>query len=70
MLNSLSVGFRKERSLKNKKKFVVTITSLDPHISEGNYDTVYDVIEIYIDGQGNCLRVSEVEDFDVNRNKN
>ena len=31
---------------------------------------LYIVIEIYIDGQGNCLRVSEVEDFDVNRNKN
>ena len=62
MLNSLSVGFRKERSYWK--------TSLDPHIHEGNYDTVYDVIEIYIDGQGNCLRVSEVEDFDVNRNKN
>lgn len=27
-------------------------------------------VEIYIDGQGNCLRVSEVEDFDIDRNRN
>ncbi len=27
-------------------------------------------VEIYIDGKGNCLRVSEVEDFDVDYSKN
>ena len=27
-------------------------------------------VEIYIDGQGSCLRVSEVENFDINYNRN
>lgn len=27
-------------------------------------------VEIYIDGKGSCLRVSEVKDFDINYNRN
>ncbi len=93
---------RKE-AIEKQEKVKATVTSLDPHILEGNYGTVYDVIyeytaenrthyfgiivlrtddinyaksfignevEIFIDGKGNCIRVSEIENFNVEYYKN
>ncbi len=93
----------KQEAIEKQEKVVATVTSLDPHILEGLYDTVYDVVyeyydkngthywgiivlrtsdidyaksligtevEIYIDGKGSCIRVSEVENFNVTYYKN
>ncbi len=93
----------RKKAIESQNRAVATVTSLDPHILEGLYDTVYDVIyeyydengthysgiivlrtsdidyaksfigtdvEIYIDGNGSCIRVSEIDNFNVEYYKN